>query len=248
MTLYKLDEWEHNGRDDSDWYAVVYDDETDKLQRVQTGTTRFADALHMGPPMLDPTPEILVKARAALVIIIFGQLKLFEESKVMQPGPADIGPGVRLRFSEDHRCMAKEKVSAPCEKCAGTGHWTNPRNESDKRDCFGCKGQGEIVTSFTRKKTDDGKQEWIAIKKGEAGVVMFAKSWGTFYRNGYSHPDRHNTTVTIKLDDGREVRTPLSKLRLDQEIDSDEKLKKLAETYAEWGRFYTPFATAGIRL
>jgi hypothetical protein len=46
MSLFTMCEWEYNGRDDSDWYAVIYDDEKDSLYRIETGTTRFAEALH----------------------------------------------------------------------------------------------------------------------------------------------------------------------------------------------------------
>lgn len=248
MTLWKLDEWEMNGRDDSDWYAVVYNDETDKLERVQTGSTRFADALHIGPPMEEPTPEVRTKARVALAGILFRMMKHSEEIRILQPGPDQMHRGVRVRFLQPHRCMAKEKTGSPCSKCDGTGKWTNPRNAEDKRECFACKGSGQVMAAYTKKKTADGKQEWISVEKGAVGEVVFAKAYGTFYKSGYNQPNSFNTTVTIKLDDGREVRTPLNKLRLDCEIDSDEALQKKATKVAESDCFYGPFRTAGVRL
>jgi hypothetical protein len=43
MTLWQAShEWEFNGRDDSDWYVVAYDEQSDTLRRVQVGSTRYA--------------------------------------------------------------------------------------------------------------------------------------------------------------------------------------------------------------
>lgn len=42
MSLWQLSiEWEYNGRDDSDFYVVCYDDEKDELKRLQTYSTRY---------------------------------------------------------------------------------------------------------------------------------------------------------------------------------------------------------------
>lgn len=245
MTLYKLDEWEHNGHDDSDWYAVVYNDETDALDRVTTGTTRFAEALHCGPAMLAPTPEVMVKAKAALARLLLASMQHVETVRVNEPGPEDIQKGARVRFLVDHSCMMKDAQKGVCPKCKGSKCWTNPRNSADQRPCFGCKGTGEVTTEYVKRKGADGKQEWHRIAAGATGEVRWSKAYGTFYRNGYNQPCRHNTTVLVVLDDGREVKAPLSKLRLDREIVD---MAATATAAAEGGGFYGPFRTAGVRL
>ena len=247
MAHYVFAQWEHNGRDDSDWYAVVYNDETDELKCIETGTTRFANALHIGPPLLPPTDEIREKAIIKLRDRYIRMVKRGNELKVLEPGPEDMRDGLRIRFLEPHKCMAKEYDETPCKKCNGSGKWVNPRNSSDKRDCFTCKGQGIVKTNFRRKKDDAAKQEWLRIDSGSTGVIIRATTYGTFYANGYNRPDRHNTTAIIKLDDGREVKAPLKKLRLDAELMSDEECFKRADSIARSGEnaFYMPFRTAG---
>lgn len=245
MTLYKLDEWEYNGRDDSDWHAVVYNDETDTLDRVLTGTTRGANALHIGPPMLAPTPEILVKAKAALARILLSGMQHAETVRVNEPNPDDVPRGTRVRFLVEHSCMMKDAQKGVCPKCQGSKCWENPRNPADKRPCFGCKGTGEVTEKFTRRKDAAGKQEWHRIAAGVTGEVRWSKAYGTFYRTGYNQPGRHNTTALVVLDDGREVKAPLSKLRLDREIVD---MTATATAAAEHGNFYGPFRTAGFRF
>jgi hypothetical protein len=51
-------EW--NGRDDSDFYAVVWDEAEQKVKRVDYATTRFASR---GTAVVDATPEVVRKAR-----------------------------------------------------------------------------------------------------------------------------------------------------------------------------------------
>lgn len=244
MALYQLDTWEHNGRDDSDWYAVVYNDETDKLERVQTGTTRFAAALHCGPKMSEVTPEIRVRAKAALAVLFLDAMTHAEKVRVETPHPEHVSKGVRVKFLAAHRCMAKEITATPCEKCGGSGSWANPRNAADKRPCFACKGEGS-KKAYSRAKTAEGGQKWLAVAKDATGTLVSAKTFGKFYKGGYNISDRENTTAIIVLDDGREVRAPLAKIRLDEEV---QDMGKAALAAAEGENYYTFFKTAGVRI
>ena len=53
-----LSTYEHNGYEDSDWYAVVWDEETQCVTEVEYDTTRAAGG---GWAKIDATPEVLLK-------------------------------------------------------------------------------------------------------------------------------------------------------------------------------------------
>ena len=57
-----LETYEENGRDDSDFYAVVWDDETDSLIHKQYATTRFYSNGYGAK--IDATEEVIAKATA----------------------------------------------------------------------------------------------------------------------------------------------------------------------------------------
>lgn len=51
---------EHNGFEDSDFYALVYNKDTDKFEEIEYGSTRYAGG---GVAHVDATPEILALYR-----------------------------------------------------------------------------------------------------------------------------------------------------------------------------------------
>lgn len=53
--------YEHNGYDDSDWYAEVWDTESGKITKVLCATTRYA---MRGAVYADATPDVLDAAEA----------------------------------------------------------------------------------------------------------------------------------------------------------------------------------------
>lgn len=238
MTLYKLTEWEHNGYDDSDWYAVVYDDEKDELDRVLTGTTRFADALHCGPKMFSPTPEIMEKARAANIKMMLPTLIQREHNRVMEPYN-DLVPGAIVKMTAGSKVM--EKQINPCQKCNGSGKWINPKNENDKRECFGCHGHG--ILEGDKIKDASGKQKYIHILEGMVGEVVDSKVWGTFYKNGYNRPNRENTRVLVKFVHGT-FWVAAKNLRLDQECKSPDILVEEYKNIGGDSDFYSMFRTS----
>lgn len=54
---------ERNGPDDSDFYAVVWDEQEQGLKAIEYATTRFAST---GSARVDATPEVIVKAETWL--------------------------------------------------------------------------------------------------------------------------------------------------------------------------------------
>ena len=242
MPRYVFDKWEHNGRDDSDWYAVVYTSETDKLERIETGTTRFANA-HPGTveaTLLEPTEEV----KARVVVILTGMylhaLTNLEHKRVYEPEPSEL-EGKRVRLVQ--AVKNQKKTSIPCPKCSGSGKWTNPHNSMDQRPCFACKGTGS--TRGEKMKGPDGKPVWEVYPEGTEGVVTGTAFYGKTYRNGYNTVNRSNTTAYVRLDDGREVRVACDKVRLAEEpVDQT----ALAAARAKTLSVYPFFRTAGFRL
>lgn len=241
-------EWEHSRYDDSDFYTVVYDSEKDECRRYETWTTRFPSG---SSPLPQLTPEIAPKALSALARVYQERLTRRITRQITEPEPSELKQGMRVRFSTDHRCMRKDKTIAreECSKCGGSGKWTNPYKPSDVRQCFACTGEGERNrTKRVRAKDADGSQAWESIKTGACGEIIAWTTFGTFYRNGHNRPNRSNTTVYVRLDDGREVQAPLAKLQEDREIPPGDKIRAMAEDYATRQGFYPPFATSHVAM
>ena len=273
--LYRCcEEWEHSGYDDSDWYVVAYNAHESRLQRVEVGSTRYGNGFAQIPGLVSMTPEMAPRARMALVEMRFASMLHAETMAVTEPTIDSLKPGVRVRFIEAHRCAKKEKTitEIPCDRYCDKGQWVNPRNPADKRTCFACKGTGKIQqirrekvkveeTTTVQRGKNKGQTKvkaslaWEEIEVGSCGVVTGQSTFGQFYRNGYNEPGRHNTTVYLTLDDGREIQAPAKKLRLDKEPPSEKAIRAVAEdtTPLPWtagadGLYYSPFATAGVRL
>lgn len=254
MSLYRCTaDWEHSMYDDSDWHCVVYNDVTDRLERVMTGTTRFACGTSGNGGEIPMTDEMRPRAMAALVALYLDAFTRAEERNVNEPSIKLLLRGVKVRLSAAHKCQRKAKSveAVTCEKCSGSGAWVNPRRSSDRRECFACKGTGKGQKVTRAKVTgENGKTEWERIEAGAVGTVQGQATFGTFYRNGYNQPDRNNTTVYVILDDGREIRCPAAKLRLDREmVDGAALLARATERAAGGGdAFYAPFATSGSSM
>jgi len=265
MTLYKLDEWESNGYDDSDWYAVVYNSEADKLERVLTGTTR--GVMTSGPVMEKPTEDVFTKAEACLAKIIFSMLKHTDEHDTLEPNEFPVG--VEVSLLEDYDVREKTHDKNDCTKCEGTGKWVNPNKKEDVRECFGCKGAGKVERNLRYVRICQKCEAEFAPIKGEpkvcicgskknrvktkryiagaVGTALMQRSFGTFYRNGYNKPNRTNTSVLVKFADSENL-IPASKLRLARQLLTDTELEKKANELAKHRNFYVPFKTASFRF
>lgn len=238
MAKYLLTDWEINGYDDSDFMCSYYDDVTDTIGTHCYGTTRAAaptmiginsdgtTSVVIGDDVLRlPTKDVVEKARKRLADYIYGRLELEEQRRVHEPDVRDLHAGLQVRLKVDVRNQVSSET--PCEKCAGSGKWSNPRNDADKRECFACKGTGS--KRGPKQKDENGKVKWEKILAGTAGEVMKWGSFGTFYRSGYNQPNPDNTSVQFRTDEGKVVRATLKNLRLDRECKSESELRAKAK-------------------
>jgi len=81
---------------------------------------------------------------------------------------------------------------------------------------------------------------------GEAATVIWIGAFGTFYRNGYNHPNRSNRRVGLKFDDGRVIFVALSKCKLAREVLPDEYLQERSRLIAGYGNYVALFAAPGF--
>jgi hypothetical protein len=248
-----LTDWEINGYDDSDFMASYYDDVTNTIGFTCYGSTRYVSATVIwatngvttvsvdGESLMLPNAQVVEKARLVLEELIFQKLKAADKRLVDTPDVADLKIGMRVRMLEKARMQMRE--SSSCVKCSGTGKWVNPRNDADKRDCFACKGAGKIVGE--KLKDAKGKQVWLQLEAGLTGEALDWGSFGKFYASGYNQPCRENTSVQFRIDSGETVRASLSKLRLDQDYQSDETLRSKAVSLSfnyQFSALYPKFA------
>ncbi len=236
MTLYLLTDWEVNGYSDSDFWCTYYNTEDKTVHACEYGSTRYAGARTIGwngnvstvvingEHALAPTAEIVEEARQWLEGHIFERMVELDKRLVDEPNVEDLHPGLEVRLLAD--CKMQVNETEKCLKCGGSGHWTNPRNSADKRDCFGCKGTGTHVSG---KKKVDGKLVYDKLSLGTHGSVVDWRSFGKFYSNGYNKPNRHNTSVQFRLEDGKVVRASLEKLRLHREYTAEHELRAKAK-------------------
>jgi len=133
-----------------------------------------------------------------------------------------------FRLLAPHTFYVKE--AGPCPKCGGSGHWVNPYNADDKRQCFACKGTGELPGKGDFKKDENGKRMKVTLPVGSVLVALFDRVnfFGMEYAKGYNHPSRENSSVTFKHGETL-IRVPLHKLRQDCEPATDAVLLDRAD-------------------
>lgn len=194
-------ETERNGYHDSDWYVWVYDTETDTIEHLEVGTTRFYGCLKHGAQVCyacrgitdEPMPpEVREKAEKQVREHYYNR-KLAAELKPV------IGWEVVTTKAATNR--PREEVSEPCKKCNGTGKWINPQNPKDIRVCFGCKGSGEV------KRSKAGKGKAVKIPVGTRGKLLRVFE----NRSKYGSWD-YGSTAIVQREDGGTFRIKLSSL------------------------------------
>jgi hypothetical protein len=229
-------DWERNGYHDSDFYAALWNTETQDCEVVQTGSTAYAGGVQV-PQSVPWTDEQLELARQWLAKKIFVVLRAAEDRDVLTPNKIDKGD--RVQLLEKHKNQAFTTIMVECPNCYGKGYWQNPHRSDDKRECFKCKGECVIQA-----KGEKIKGQWHRFEPGVVGSVLWSGAFGTFFKNGYNKPGRENITATIKLDDGRFMKAPLSKLRLAKSVDTDEAILQRSE---ELSYHMNPFSIIGGR-
>ena len=210
-------EWEKNGPSDSDWFSVLLHVPTMTRLVTGTGTTRFAHH----PSTYDgffsrPTDDQLAWAREWLAKTMTAMLVAMDAREIAEPQPSAFRApqhtpwvDIPVVFSSPTSRPIEVRTYArrECAKCNGTGKFARGRSSGD---CYTCRGKGcEEQFGKTGVKT-----------KVAAGVKAVAvrpsEFWGTQYRNGYNQPDRDNTRVLVRLEDGRHVSAAVNLLSLDR--------------------------------
>lgn len=228
-------DWEHNGYHDSDFFAAVWDTEKQECTTVQTGSTAYYGGNK--PDTVEWTDEQLELARKWLAGKIFGVIRAAEDRDILTPNKVERND--RVQLLEAHKNQAFTTVVVECPNCFGKGYWQNPNRDDDRRECFKCKGECVVQA-----KGEKIKGQWHRFDAGVVGTVVFAKAYGQFYSKGYNRPGRDNITATVKLDDGRYMKAPLSKLRLEKSPLSDTELQARAE---DLSYHMNPFTILGGR-
>lgn len=207
MTLYRLSEWEENGYHDSYGYMAYYDSEKGELGQVNHWATAYAGGLDTSA-YLSPTPEALEGARQLLEAKIYARLVADDQQRVFQPTDKQLEIGTKVRTTKGVR--NKDRETATCPKCNGSGHWVNPRNSEDKRQCFKCHGTGQVQGKSTGK--------FVKIPEGTVGEVI----------DRYQYNSRSVINWTIRAEDGSLFRCGCGSLRLDRELQSEQHWRKRA--------------------
>ena len=198
MPQFFVDEWEYNGRDDSDFYVLWWDSEAGTCVREEVGTTRFAGGIKPVPPESRAWPEVEVeRCREWVRQRLVSRLGTLEAERINEPG--SFAKGDAVEFLAEHT----------------------------------------------------SRKDSVTAKKGDTGRVFWTGHYGTFYRNGYNRPGRHNLRVGVRLADGSSIFVPASKLKLDEEPDVAGIERKAAQAVAGEGfrgAAYSFFATAEYRF
>lgn len=196
---------EENGHDDSDWVVPVYSPDTDTVQVMDCGTTRFANALRYKVADAELLPSVAIAERVKLLLftMYLAQYMKADESLIYAPTKECLrnGDSVVVKIAHNARQAWSE-----CDKCKGTGAWVNLKNEADIRDCFACYGTGA--------KKAEGKGHKTAV-----GVMATVSCVSEHVHYSCRSFKRGSVTVTLRLETGEVVRLPLQKISLTRSVD-----------------------------
>lgn len=241
MALHQVcKEWEYNGRDDSDFYIVAYNDEVDQLERIEVGSTRYASGRGYTDitMMASVTEETWLKAEASLARLT-GSILAGMDERARKADVQKIGTKVVLTKEINNRPRETTTTEESCWKCGGRGKWVNPRNAKDVRDCFGCKGTGKRASTSSKAT----KGAMVSFPEGtKAEVVRVFEN-----RSRYGTYD-YGSTVVCRAADGTEFRAKADALIADRPAFTEEQVAGMAKRIAARRDFYTPFATSSLSL
>jgi hypothetical protein len=227
MTVYAVgSDWEHNMRDDSDWFQCGYDTETGKITRYEIGSTRYPGGVKNLP---DPPEELLPTIKECLYRMWCSHVAAAHYRAVNSPTETTV-VGRRVELKE--KCYNRPRIMEPCRKCGATGKWANPKRPTDVRKCFACDGSG----TFTGASLKGEMVERPAGLQGEAIRCDVQKSmYGTWVRS---------KTVKILLDNGERINAPLEKVRLVVPDPRPEDVARIARRHADELDAYSLFPTS----
>lgn len=225
--LYAVsEEWERNGYNDSDFYRVMYDPNTDSLQTVETWTTRFACG-HIAV-----VSEAYAKRHGLSGAVNFSynpQTGSYDTRNGVQVSlpvawfvpPSEVPERVWERAEELLRERIYQLLRAAEEQTI--------QKPSDAK-------QGQILRLSEAHRSVKAK---TVLPAGTRIRVNECSAYGTFYRNGYNRPGRHNRSVvgTVVGRPDVLVRVPLAKCQLDVEPTPEAELRQRAAEVAAKRRF-----------
>jgi hypothetical protein len=179
-----LDTYEVNGYDDSDWYAIVWDDEKKIVRSVEYDTTRAAS---MGRADVDATPESMDKARQyARDVVARGMI---DDHAIVGPGKtvkslttrgkAKGITGTVERFEKDqyHRSYGDYQPKVAVVKV--TGPFDNPHYG---RNLYIQPDRLEVTDELTEDvKTDYRQEAWLQTHAADFRSLFHIR-WGSVYR------------------------------------------------------------------
>ena len=244
----RLLEWERNGPNDSDWYSVVMHRPSGHMFTVESGTTRFANALHVFTGFFAPlTDADLVAARKTWAEMSARYLCAVDKRECEEPQP-HVFKQVGVEVTLLRKANVEVRATEPCRKCNGSGRYTGRREGA----CFACDGLGFKLAKKPSKGSDTpAKPAKIKIEAGARATTLApSEAWGTFYKGGYNRPDRNNSRALCKLESGEVVFLSLDALRLTREpITFESKLEDTTRWAANLSqrdeRWAAPF---GVRV
>lgn len=225
--LYAVsDEWEHNGYDDSDFYRAMYDPNKGTLDKVMTWTTRAGCG-----SFAVVTKEYAHKHGLAGYINhaynpATKQYDLENGIQVSLPVYWFVEPkDTPERVWQQAEQLLAEQIFQ-CLRLAEHRDILQPTNAIP----------GDTLQLLEAHRSIKTKQ---TLPVGTKIRVNDVQCFGTFYRNGYNQPGRHNRSVigTIVGQPEKLVRVPLEKCRMDKEPMSDAELRARAVELAKNRRF-----------
>ncbi|WZO97398.1 hypothetical protein EP7_004430 [Isosphaeraceae bacterium EP7] len=210
-------------RHGSDLFEVYWDAAEGRALRAFSGTyvkDEEPEATAKPTGIVD-VPWTAVEARRARAWLL-DALK----SAPLEPDSFEVGQRVALIGGHKNETLIRS--TEPCKLCAGTGTLANPRKRKGTEPCRTCKGEGTIVKNLEKVRDDAGNQVYEAFEPDSAGVVTrLGKDRGTL-------PARsNNLDVFVTLDDGREMKCPVRKLRLERAPEGYGQFLKEVEAQAD---------------
>lgn len=155
-TLYT---WEHNGYDDSDFYAVVWDRADGIIRNVLTGSTRWAGGIRSFPSCTDE--DELYAAERQLARVMFKALRDAEHRDHFTPDDAERGQELEL--------LVDGKWS---DRITGTVH---QYRAGDVGVVFWCHAYGTFYRKGYNKPGRDNRRVGLNFDDGRKIFVMLKK-------------------------------------------------------------------------
>lgn len=163
---------EMNGRDDSDFYAVVYDAKLDSVYRVEYATTRFAGG---GSASIDATPEVMALAEAAMARSFYEEWKHYNAD---QAEKVEVGKEVVSTTTRGKNKGIRGTVKV---RCAGRAfrpvysEWAKPED----RVCIVTADGSEVWMNVSAVAVEDPAQYLRPVAEGREKAARAAaqRNW-----------------------------------------------------------------------